>query len=53
MSIREWFEDMRKITGLLKNSVERDSKDVNVSRGALDVRSIKMFQEKQWNKTEN
>jgi acetyl-CoA carboxylase carboxyl transferase subunit beta len=29
MSIREWFEDRRKITGLLKNSVERDSKDVN------------------------
>jgi acetyl-CoA carboxylase carboxyl transferase subunit beta len=29
MSIREWFEDRRKITGLLKNLVERDSKDVN------------------------
>jgi hypothetical protein len=29
MSIREWFEDGRKITGLLKKSVERDSKDVN------------------------
>ena len=29
MSIREWFEDRRKITGLLKDSVEGDSKDVN------------------------
>nr|AET45962.1 acetyl-CoA carboxylase beta subunit [Pinus remota]AET47971.1 acetyl-CoA carboxylase beta subunit [Pinus johannis]AET49052.1 acetyl-CoA carboxylase beta subunit [Pinus discolor]AET49479.1 acetyl-CoA carboxylase beta subunit [Pinus culminicola] len=29
MSIKEWFEDRRKITGLLKNSVERDSKDAN------------------------
>jgi hypothetical protein len=29
MSIREWFEDRRKITGLLKNSVKKDSKDIN------------------------
>lgn len=29
MSIKEWFEDKRKITALLKNSVERDSKDAN------------------------
>nr|YP_009535601.1 acetyl-CoA carboxylase beta subunit [Pinus aristata]ACP51534.1 acetyl-CoA carboxylase beta subunit [Pinus aristata]AYI69461.1 acetyl-CoA carboxylase beta subunit [Pinus aristata] len=29
MSIKEWFEDRRKITGLIKNSVESDSKDAN------------------------